>query len=75
MMGLKSLFRRKKKRKADKEPIIPQETDNTQIETIEETEKPEAPIQLEPSSASRSGNEATVRTSTEIQSETNPPFQ
>lgn len=52
MMGLKSLFRRKKKRKADKEPIIPQETDGTQIETIEETINPEAPIQLEPSSAS-----------------------
>lgn len=50
MMGLKSLFRRKKKRKADEEPEIPQETDNTQTESNEENKNPEVPTQLEPSS-------------------------
>ena len=74
MMGLKSLFRRKKKRKADKEPIIPQETDGTQIETIEETKNPEAPIQPEPSSASLQPiNEAKPsEPQSEIQPETKP---
>ena len=76
-LGLKSLFRKKKKRKAYDEPKIYPETNDNHIETIEEKRNPEDDRQFEnpPSSNPQSTEENNLEQQPKTQIDAEPAVQ